>query len=1171
MPLIAQSTKLKSDIRSIHLLRYTFPSKKSNDCLALYSFIKRFLLILTNFILKKNRSWISFLVKDCKNNAQRAQIVWIKDHQGQVHIIPLKTITIYPDEEASLLNQIDNQSKEEEVAYQSPYDFQYELPDDTTHYFKLDSEYLENEKKSKHQRNQQNNHNNYNQFSKSSFYSHSPNNNNNKSESWKIFEFREDRFVWNEDLELFEVPSMDSLRILNDSLNRNYQGLDQHEHRRRLITFGPNTISAKKKKKWRKFAREMRRPIFVLPILCLIIWIFKSDWLVCTMTLIITLYSFSVSIKDFTPSNRVVKMLAKAYGNEIRVIRGGESFITGSSSLVPGDLIEINGRMTLPCDAILLRGSVECDEQQITGDPTPTVKYPATSKIREIVQNNLLIGGTNVRKVKAPQGSNVIAVVEKTGFQTMRGRLMKQILMARRMALSHKYMSDTHFMQKMMLYCGIITLIIFILYFIPNYKTLFNRGYYYYNFLDTLLVCCPPFLAIIYTTPLLTVKKSLKKKGFVIQNLYSILSFGSLDVVCFDKTNTLTQTQYELEGVIEVKDKKCSLPVSSISHLSMNTLSIMGSCNSLSIVDGKVHGDPMEKVLFENAGFTFIKETNDPNQLFVVSNNPNIKIKIIQVIPFNSRERKSSVLVFNTKPYYYAKGSVDAITSICKEESIPSNLSEIVRNYGMLGYRIMAFASKIIHKVDLDLEKESIHIKKLERDLEFNGLFLFQNLLVPHCAEEMKQLQNANIDTCIITGDSVYTTTAIAQKCNLISSENVVRYGQTKDISSFETIISWKPIKGDNYDHSVSDKDVSIAMNSDCLYVLRNGKDSARKRYIYNKLIRKCKIFSDILPAQKGELVQDFRDQDASICFVGDGSNDVFGISRANVGVSITNDLESNTSSFAAPIACDQGNGIPISFLIRQSRCVLENMVRAAEFSMIFFFIQIINLLHNNFSTFFSNSRVAWQIFQGFILTVALSRNKPLRKLKKGKPPTRILTLGFYISVFVHIIVHVITLTLVLEVLRSTGLYSISKSIKDIETKRYFSWWPKILPPHIDLEGHIIFLVSNFQLLSSAISIHFTSVHSHPLKNVAFFIIFCGLFIINVWLAFPFPYIQSGFFDILTKIYIPFEKLLYIKMVYDKDYEGTFLIFRVSTLPIFALASFILFIFEIIRRCFKTR
>eukprot|EP00818_Percolomonas_sp_WS_P003080 CAMPEP_0117437070 /NCGR_PEP_ID=MMETSP0759-20121206/1332_1 /TAXON_ID=63605 /ORGANISM="Percolomonas cosmopolitus, Strain WS" /LENGTH=884 /DNA_ID=CAMNT_0005228687 /DNA_START=92 /DNA_END=2747 /DNA_ORIENTATION=+ len=862
-------------------------------------------------------------------------------------------------------------------------------------------------------------------------------------------------------------------------------------------------------------------------------------------------------MRDFLPSNSTVKALAKAYGSEVRVIRSGESFITGSASLVPGDLIEITGRMMMPCDAILLRGVVECEEQPITGDPTPTAKYSASLKRRDISNNNMLIGGTYVTKLKPPPNASVVAVVVKTGYQSVKGDLIKQVLTAQRMALFHPYLSDIYALLRMMLLCGMISFFILLVYMAANFWGLVDRGFFFDNLLDTIVICSPPFLGIIYTIPLMAVKRRLKKKGMYIQNLYAIMKFGIVDTVCFDKTNTLTEHQCTLAGIMEAKNGRFNAPLHSVSGASAPTMDGNHGHMPLTLSGGgKILGDPVEMELFEESQFK-MKKLPEIQGFSVARSNPDVTMHVAQSFPFNSKDRKNGVLVLTPDPVYFVKGAPLTIAAICDPKTVPSNLDDILREYGMMGYRILAFAAKRMDTSMTDFSSSSvIHLKSLEKNMQFLGLFLLQNAPLS-IFQEIRQLHEAKIHTCIMTGDSIYTAAACAKdsRCQILPLNAFIRHGSPKAISSFETSVDWDSLTG--HEFTVRDSDVHITMDSNCLSILRGGKDTSQKRYLYNRLIKRCKIFSDVLPVQKGEVVQDLREQGSTVCFIGDNLNDVYAFSRADVSLNVSSDAENIASTFSAQFACEQKGGIPISYLIRQSRCLLENMARAAKFSCIFFFLQMLILIQNNFSTYFSNPRVAWQMLQGFLLTVALATNKPLKKLKKAKPSSGILTKSFFLSVFCHVLLHTILLTCVMEVLRYTELFAEVKAQDTFPFKAtLFSWWRERRPPHICLDGHILFVFSNFLQIASAIAIHFNCVHSHPLKNLFFFVLTFALISFNLFIAFPFPIEEGGYFGWMSLLYTPLEFIFAMHKGFSINHgsmEATFFIFRVAAFPFFLL------------------
>lgn len=212
-------------------------------------------------------------------------------------------------------------------------------------------------------------------------------------EEYIMFEYQQLRYVFDHDEQRFKMQHMDAHEIVNRSSNiLKGTGLDSATHRRRLIHFGNNHIDIKPAKKWKELIKNITEPMHLIIFgLCILlvakILLSKQELLVARIVylllmLSVNIFSIYLSYKQRSVSRRVLKDLAGSYGREMRVLRDGESFMAGSASLVPGDIVEITGRITLPCDMVLIRGSVEVDESMITGDTVTAQKIPYMGQTR---------------------------------------------------------------------------------------------------------------------------------------------------------------------------------------------------------------------------------------------------------------------------------------------------------------------------------------------------------------------------------------------------------------------------------------------------------------------------------------------------------------------------------------------------------------------------------------------------------------------------------------------------------------------------------------------------------------------------------------------------------------------------------------------------------------------
>jgi len=241
------------------------------------------------------------------------------------------------------------------------------------------------------------------------------------------------------------------------------------------------------------------------------------------------------------------------------------AFMAGSAGLVPGDLVNITGRVTIPCDMVLISGSCEVDESTITGDTVPATKVAYQVNAQQtfgeripVAGENKLVGGSKVLAVK-PAAANefVTAVVVRTGFNSMKGKIIRSVLLAHLQTKEHPYIKDVDNYSWIMFFCGVLSQFMSAIYFcaVPeNIDTKMSIR----HFTDVILISLPAFLPLLYSWPLLIARMRLKRAGIQAINVLGLLKFGALDCICYDKTGTLTEDTLGLYGVLEVADKSKS-------------------------------------------------------------------------------------------------------------------------------------------------------------------------------------------------------------------------------------------------------------------------------------------------------------------------------------------------------------------------------------------------------------------------------------------------------------------------------------------------------------------------------------------------------------------------------------------------------------------------------------
>lgn len=565
---------------------------------------------------------------------------------------------------------------------------------------------------------------------------------------------------------------MDPYDILNAPSTQQKTGLTHAQHLSRLISFGSNFIDTRKSPPLATIVAEIRKPIYLFQLLVFSFWIAKTYYIYAVLNLLFVIVSFIANVLGKNDSKKIIKQLIKTYGPEVRVTRDGQSFMAGSASLVPGDVIQITGRITLPCDLVLIEGIMDVDESTITGDTVPAQKVPykgGETDIRRssamfIQQENTLIGGTRILSVKY-----ALAVVIRTGFNTSRGRTIRTLL-SQKQDTRHGYTNGLNQFIFTFMFASFLNLLAAVLY---KYFFLEQKADSPINYVDLFVCTVPPFMPLVLILPLYIAKRRLKKSRVKCTSLLGLMKMGTVNCVCYDKTGTMTEESLLLYGTIETKKNQFLAMRESPLDMSRHAISVMAACHNLVRVNDRVMGDHLEEALFKRCGYELSREKTENR--FLVHPPPAFNdrgtIQVTHVYPFSSTLRRMSVVTKIPNCCVYTKGSPNSIKEICSESTIPVDYDQIVANYGLLGYRIIAMAKRSLRDDEYFLNLDR---KDVEKNMEFLGFLVLKSQLYPTMKTEIKNLKSSNIKCKVVTGDTVFTAISAAMESGMIQKNSRV-------------------------------------------------------------------------------------------------------------------------------------------------------------------------------------------------------------------------------------------------------------------------------------------------------------------------------------------------------------------------------------------------------------
>ena len=428
----------------------------------------------------------------------------------------------------------------------------------------------------------------------------------------------------------------------------------------------------------------------------------------------------------------------------------------------------------------------------------------------------------------------------------------------------------------------------------------------------------------------------------------------------------------------------------------------------------------------------------------------NFYLKYLQRSEFQSRFQSMSVIVKNSIDEtirLYIKGAPEKIKKDCDPETLPLDLDRQLQNFTGKGFRVLACATKLLSKFDIDVDTR----EKIERNMTFLGLIVFQNQVKKDTKINIEHLETSGCKLVIATGDNVFTTISIAEQCGILHSNDDLFRIETVDNNETNLIITHSSFQGslrqkkrnrDFIEHfkdlDEDDSEVIFAIKEEenifefkelvrnivnginkkiccsgpALSIIldrinnqinRNEKSPDIDEYIKNldKLIRyNGKIFFRMLPDNKSNLIAFLqKDQNTVVAMCGDGANDSNAFMQSDVGVAINqtvgNNLISHFYSTESSINC-------LQIILKNGRACYESRINTLKYIMTVSIIQlsVVFTLYIFYQQFNNSQYMFIDIFLILFPCLLMTSTKTNYTLSNKKPPKRIVNLNFLLTVF---------------------------------------------------------------------------------------------------------------------------------------------------------------------------
>jgi len=655
-------------------------------------------------------------------------------------------------------------------------------------------------------------------------------------------------------------------------------GLNQAEAEKRLQENGKNRLEAAKGKSIiRRFLEQLADPMIIILLAAaavsgvLAAMEPEGEFVDVIIILAVVLINAVLGVYQESKAEKAIEALQEMSAATSKVIRDGKVQIVHSEDLVVGDVILLEAGDAVPADArILESASLQIEEAALTGESVPVTKFIDIINLKEN-EKDVPLGD---RKNMMYMGSTVVygrgkAVITATGMDTEMGKIAD--------ALTQAEEGQTPLQLKLAQLSKILTwlvlgicVVVFLVQIIRAGSFNFDLALHSFMIAVSLAVAAiPEGLAAVVTVVLSIGVTNMSRRNAIIRKLTAVETLGCAQIICSDKTGTLTQNKMTVVDFFGEDE----------AHLA----TAMGLCNDAEIDnEGNVTGEPTEAALVVWA-----------NKLGLNKNDLKVKFTRIGEAPFDSgRKMMSTVHQTAEGIVQYTKGAPDVIIEKCDyylENGKPVPMTKeyveqiLAANKAMAdkALRVLACAQRV-----WDEEPSAYEAEVLEQKLCFTGLCGMIDPVRPEVKDAIVECRGAGIRPIMITGDHVDTAIAIAKELGIIS---------------------------------------------DGTYAITGAQLNDMDDEQFEKEFMNISVYARVQPEHKTRIVNAWRKAGYVTAMTGDGVNDAPSIKSADIGVGMGITGTDVTKNVADMVLTDD-NFATIVGAVEEGRRIYDNIRKAIQF-----------------------------------------------------------------------------------------------------------------------------------------------------------------------------------------------------------------------------------------------
>jgi len=639
-------------------------------------------------------------------------------------------------------------------------------------------------------------------------------------------------------------------------------GLTTEKANKRSIKYGKNELVEEKKAgPIVLFLSQFKEILIVILIIAAILAAYVGDTIDAIVILIVVVINAVVGFIQEYRAGKAMEKLKSLISSEAVAIRDGQQQKIPATDLVPGDIVIIEEGDNIPADLRIIESAdLKIDESALTGESLPVEKK---CDIPEVGEENTCNSVFMETDVSSGRGKGVVVEI---GMNTEIGKIAEMI---------QEEEEETPLHQKIgrlgrnlgILAIGVCTLVFVLEYFVQNVAI----EDAFLTSISLAVAAVPEGLPAILTLTLALGMQRMAKSNAVVRRLLAVETLGSCNVICTDKTGTLTKNK------MTVRESHITAPE--------RAFEISALCNNSSIHKGKTIGDPTDGAILVFA------EENGYSKSELEKRYP----RILEIPLDSTRKRMTTVNDFEGDKYVLVKGAPEIVLDRCmwierdeRIQKLTKQDREVILNdlKDMTGkaLRVLALAYKKIPPEQskfAELDKE-----KLEENLTFVGLVGMMDPPRKEAQEAVETCKKAGIKVVMITGDHEDTAAAIGKEIGILTDGKVLTGSKLDKLTDTE----------------------------------------------FKSIVEDVQVYARVFPEQKVRIVEALKDKGDITAMTGDGVNDAPALKKAAIGVSMGSGTD--VAKESSDMLLQDDNFATIVRAVKEGRTIFDNIRRFVRFQL---------------------------------------------------------------------------------------------------------------------------------------------------------------------------------------------------------------------------------------------